>query len=491
MTTLEQHVIDALHERDPHQSEKRVKEAIAGALAAFDPSATVKITTYFNHTYAPDMVLRWAKDVERPVFLRFTDNLPELGEDISMLDKLDPLIFGLTTPELSESDEDHLDETSRQADVLLTTPAAVEELTTRESAAPTDRMLRNSLAHAGRGALVGSTDARDLADTFAKGFTDAAGGQVTGTREALNTIEHFFGEGQARRLNRVVQAVWEGGGSRLDQYPGDAELSSDVGSLPLLYLVQLMDTDDEGFWRGVGRNLTIEHLFELATADVARTNNFQHLVNANLDVLRARACQVVDMRLLDEKEPPELRWGVDLPVSQTPPALTLRGPGFHAFAARTGKLIESRLKKPAAGILVEEYVERTQSASVASVSASVGGTRLAISDDSGTTDSDVLTAATSSMPLAMVDKATVTTPTGRITIDFTRSTGIGVTKSDTLLAHVLLTSVTLLVPMDDEQQDALSDFLTVGSDTSAANDDEDDGQPAFDDLDDMDEDLDT
>ena len=45
--------------------------------------------------------------------------------------------------------------------------------------------------------------------------------------------------------------------------------------------------------------------------------------------------------------------------------------------------------------------------------------------------------------------------------------------------------------MDDEQQDALNDFLTVGSDTSAANDDEDDGQPAFDDLDDMDEDLDT
>lgn len=421
MTTLEQHVLDALHERDPRQSEHRVKKSIADALAAFDPSATLRVTTYFNHTFAPDMVLTWTKGVERPVFLRFTDNLPELGQDITMLDKLDPLVFGLSTPELSEVEEDQLDAKSREADVLLTTPAAVEELTARATPAPTDRMLRNSLAHAGRGAMMGSTDARDLADTFAQGFTSAAGGQVTGTREALSTIGRFFAEGQARRLNRVVQAVWEGGGSRLDQYPGDAELSTDVGSLPLLYLVQLMDTDDDGFWRGVGRNLTIEHLFDLAHADVAGTENFQHLVNANLDVLRARACQVLDMRLLDSKEPPELRWGVDLPVSETPPALTLRGPGFHAFAARIGKQIEPRLKKPGAGVAVDEYIERTQSASVSSVNVSVGGKHLAISDDSGTTDSEFLQAATRSLPSAVVDRATVSTPTGRITVDFPRS----------------------------------------------------------------------
>lgn len=481
MTTLEQHVRDALHERDPRQSEKRVKESIARALAAFDPSAEVKVTSYFNHTFAPDMVLSWAKAVERPVFLRFTDNVPDLSHDITMLDKLEPLVFGLTTPTLTEADEKRLDERSRQADVLLTTPSAVEELTTRATTAPTDRMLRNSLAHAGRGALVGSTEARDLADTFASGFTSAADGQVTGTRAALSTIEHFFGQGQARRLNRVVQAVWEGGGSRLDQYPGDAELSNDVGSLPLLYLVQLMDTDDEGFWRGVGRNLTIEHLFDLAQADVGHTENFQHLVNANLDVLRARACQVIDMRLMDHQAPPELRWGVDLPVSETPPALTLRGPGFQAFAARTGKQIEPRLQKSVAGIPVREYIERTQSASVASVNVSVGGKHLTISDDSGATDSKFLTTATSGLPAALVDKATASTPTGRITVDFHRGTGIVPTRSDTLLAHVLLASVTLLVPLEEDQRESLEDFLAVGVEASPDGDDDSD-QLAFDDL---------
>lgn len=467
MNTLEQHVLDALLDRDPRQSEHRVKETIAHALSTFDLSATLKITTYFNHTYAPDMVLSWGT-VERPVFLRFTDNVPELREDIEMLDKLDPLVFGLSTPALSAAEENQLDEQSREADVLLTTPAAVEELTDRETPAATDRMLRNSLAHAGRGALVGSSGARELADTFAQGFTSAAGGLVSGTRDALTTIEHYFADGQARRLNRVVQAVWEGGGSRLDQYPGDPELGADVGGLPLLYLVQLMDTGDASFWRGVGRNLTLEHLVELARSDVAGTENFQRLINANLDVLRARACQVLDMRLYDAKEPLGLRWGIDLPVSEVPPALTLRGRGFHAYATRNRNELEPRLKKTGHGVPVAEYIERTQSASMAAVNVSVGGKRIAISDDSGTTDSAFLKAATSGLPSALVDKATVATPTGRITVDFPQSTGTGVTKSDTLLAHLIQATTMMLVPLEPAVIDELTRFLAVGSQTSPA-----------------------
>ncbi|MEE1619269.1 hypothetical protein [Brachybacterium sp. J153] len=471
MTTLQQHVLDALLDRDPRQSEHRVKEAVAGALSTFDPSATLKITTYFNHTYAPDMMLSWG-EVERPVFLRFTDNIPELGQDIAMLDRLDPLVFGLSTPNLSNVDENRLDEKSRSADVLLTTPAAVEELTERRVPAATDRMLRNSLAHAGRGALVATSDARALADTFTRGFTSAASGQVAETRETLSTIEHYFAAGQARRLNRVVQAVWEGGGSRLDQYPGDAELSTDVGSLPLLYLVQLMDTEDKSFWRGVGRNLTIEQLFDLARADLAMTDNFQHLVNANLDVLRARACQVLDMRLLDADEPPEFRWGVDLPVSEIPPALMLRGPGFHAFATRNRKEIGPRLKKAERGVSVHDYIERSQSASVAAVNVSVGGKRIALSDDSGTTDSEFLETATTGLPSAVVDRATVSTPTGRITVDFPYGTGIGVTRSDTLLAHILQTTTTLVVPMEPDAKERLDAFLAVAPQEGTLDEDE-------------------
>lgn len=460
MNTLEQRVEAALLERDPRESEHRVKETVADALSTFDPSATVKVTSYFNHTFAPDMVLSWGK-AERPVYLRFTDNLPELGEDIELLDRKDPLVFGLSTPPAEAVQESRLDERSRAADILLTAPAAVEELFSRATPAATDRMLRNSLAHGGRGALVGKADANRLANSLDTGFTAASRGQVDGTRLALSAIGDFFAEGQARRLNRVVQAVWEGGGSRVDQYPGEPDLAAEVSDLSLVYLLQYMDTADSAFWRGVGRALTLDQLIALARADAAGRDSFQHLVNANLDVLRARACMVLDMSMYDNEEPLALTWTVDLPVRDTPPALTLRGPAFHAFVTRKKDDLEPRLPPAAGGLSVAEFVERTASAHVAAVNASVGGSHISLSDDSGTTNTHFVQAATSGLPNAQVDRATVSTPSGRITVDFAQRTGTGVTRSDTLAADLLLATSSLLVDLTTEQRDALTRFLAV------------------------------
>lgn len=460
MNTLESRVSDALSGRDPRQSEHRVKETVAAALQGFDPSAKLVLTSYFNHTYAPDMVLSWGK-AERPVFLRFTDNVPELARDIDGLDRLDPLVFGLSTPPEKAVTENRLDERSRRADVLLTTPSAVEQLTARPTPAATDRMLRNSLAHGGRGALVDTADADRLADTLRTGFDSAAGGNVNGTRQALATIGEYFADGQARRLNRVVQAVWEGGGGRLDQYPGDPDLSADVSDLSLTYLLQFMDTADPVFWRGVGRALTLDQLVALARADVASLDSFQHLVNANLDVLRARACLVLDMALLDGEEPPPLRWGVDLPVREGTPAVTLRGPAFHAFVTRTKENLDKRLPEPSSGLSVADFVDRATNSHVAGVSVSVGGKHLVLTDESGTTDSGFLQAATSALPSAQVDRATVSTPTGRVTVDFPQRTGTGVTRSDTLVADLLLATTGVLVPLPAVHRDALTAFLGV------------------------------
>ncbi|WOQ17585.1 hypothetical protein [Raineyella sp. W15-4] len=460
MKTLEQRVEDALLDRDPRESEFRVKETVADALSTFDPSATVKVTSYFNHTFAPDIVLSWGK-AERPVFLRFTDNLPELGEDIELLDRKDPLMFGLSTPPIEGVQENRLDERTRAADILLTTPAAVDELSARVTPAATDRMLRNSLAHGGRGALVGKAEANRLADSFDTGFTAASRGQVEATRLALTAIGDHFAGGQARRLNRVVQAVWEGGGSGIDQYPGDPDLAAEVSNLSLIYLLQYMDTANPAFWRGVGRALTLDQLVALAHADAAGLNNFQHLVNANLDVLRARACLVLDMSMYDNEEPLDLSWAVDLPVRDAPPALTLRGPGFHAFVTRKKEDLKPRLSPSAGGLSVTEFLDRTATAHVAAVNASVGDRHISLSDDSGTTDTDFVQAATSGLPDAQVDRATVSTPSGRITVDFAQRTGTGVTRSDTLVVDLLLATTSLLVDFTAEQREALTAFLTI------------------------------
>jgi len=460
VTTLEHRVEDALLDRDMRESEHRVKETVADALSTFDPSASVRVTSYFNHTFAPDMVLSWGK-AERSVFLRFTDNLHELSEDIDLLDRDDPLVFGLSTPSMDAVKETRLDERTRAADILLTTPSAVDELSSRGTLAATDRMLRNSLAHGGRGALIGPAEANGLADTFDNGFTAASRGQVGGTRLALNAISEYFADGQARRLNRVVQAVWEGGGSRLDQYPGDPELSAEVGDLSLIYLLQYMDPPNPAFWRGVGRTLNLEQLFALAKADVAGHESFQHLVNANLDVLRARACMVLDMSMYDSEAPPALRWGVDLPLRDTSPALTLRGPAFQAFVTRRKDELQPRLPAGAGGLSVADFVERTATAHVAAVNASVGGSHITLSDDSGTTHTDFVKAATSGLPNTQVDRATVSTLSGRVAVDFAQRCGTAVTRSDTLAADLLIATTSLLVDLNVEQRELLTTFLTI------------------------------
>lgn len=460
MNTLEDRVEEALYDPNPRESEHRVKAAVANALEAFDPSATLKITNYFNHTFAPDMVLSWGK-VERPVFLRFTDNLPELGHDIALLDNLDPFVFGLSTPPRDEAAESRLDERSRVADVFLTTPSAVEELTSRNEPAATDRMLRNSLAHAGRGAILSADEADQVADTLQAGVGAAEAGQVEGTRNALAMIDRYFGPGQAQRLGRVVQAVWEGSGSRLDQYPGDAELSTDVGALSLVYLLQFMDTAESAFWRGVGRGISVEQLVELARAGVAEHENFQHLVNANLDVLRARACLVQDTGALDD--PDQLRWHVELPVSDKAPALALRGPAFHAFITTGKEQLGGWMQPPGPGLPVETYVERADKAHIASVEVTGGGKHISVSDESGNTDSAFLQTTTQAIPAARVDKATVITLSGRVNVDFPRRTGTGVTRSDTLAADLVHATASLLVPLSPDELTDLSEFLKIGT----------------------------
>ncbi|MFT3832538.1 MAG: hypothetical protein QM711_04350 [Micropruina sp.] len=460
MNGLEQLVEDALLDRDPRQSEHRVKETVASALAAFDPSAKLTLTSYFNHTYAPDMVMSWGR-AERPVFLRFTDNVPELGRDIDQLDRVDPLVFGLSTPPAKAVESNHLDERARRADVLLTGPAAVEELTERPVPAATDRMLRNSLAHGGRGAVLARNEAGRLADSLRTGFDSATAGKVDATRHALATIGDYFSTDQAKRLTRVVQAVWEGGGARLDQYPGEADLSSDISDLSLGYLLQFMDTAEPAFWRGVGRGLTLDQLATLARANMAALDNFQHLVNRNLDVLRGRACLVLDMRLIDGDEPPALHWGVDLPVRETPPAVTLRGPGFHAFVTRTKEELEPRIAPPGPGLTVHEFVERTNSVSVAAVSVSVGGNHINLSADNGTTDSDFVRTTTSAHPSASVDRATVITPSGRVSVDVPQRTGTGVTRTENLIADLLTATIGLLVPLPAGDGSGLVRFLDI------------------------------
>lgn len=458
VTDLSKRLHEALMDPDPRESETRIKASVADAMAAFDPSAKVSLTSYFNHSLAPDMVLSWGK-VERQVFLRFTDNVRELVHDIDQLGRLDPLVFGLSTPSADAVEDNSIHERSKQADVLFTAPDALDALTHRDAPAATDRMLRNSLAQGGRGALVDGTRATSLADTVHDGFDAASTGAVSSTRMAVTAIGEYFREGQAKRLNRVMQAVWEAAGARLDQFPGAADLSERLSDLSLLYLLQFMDTPDAAFWRGIGRGLDFGQVLSLQPiADLA---NFQHLLNANLDVLRARACYILDMSLFDEDAQAYL-WGIDVKAGEGSVVLTLRGPGFQAFITRSKDELESRVPtEDRACPDVGAFTERASVTRLVAVDVSGGGKHVSFRDDNDTFDTRFVGAATSQLTSPFVDKATVATPSGRVTVDFKRSTGTGITKSETSLRDLVKPSVNLLVALRPTWREALDLFLSV------------------------------
>ena len=477
---LEARLYAALDDPNPFESEKRIKETVADALLSLDPSASLDVTRYFNHSYAPDMVLSWGKKDSRQVFLRFTDDVPALNDDIRRLESLDPLVFGLSTPRPEALAESHIDDVAREADALFAAPQAVDVLSTPEHSTPTYRMLRNSLAQGGRGSLATTNEATDLAKTVNDGFDAASDGVVTGTRLALDAIGRFFRPTQATRLTRVMQAVWERT-SRADLFPGEAQVTGRLNDLSLAYLLQYMDTDDGAFWSGVGRTLDLDQV--LALSGVAHLPNFQYLLNSNLDVIRARAVLVLDMALLDGKEPELFVWSIQPKTATAAPAVSLRGPGFQALATSKKEDLLARLASAAhAGIDIDTFIARATAANLSAVEVTVGGMRVQVSTSGGQFDQAVLANATGSLHSPLVDRALVSTPSGRATVDFGQMTGTARTHAEPLMADILAASVTLLADLQPDERSGVLGFLAHAAPDAATGEDtlplDEAGQPS-------------
>src|SRR5262245_12067356 len=78
------------------ESATAVKRAVARSLSAVDPGVTIETTDYFNHSFAPDLVLRWERPgqhEERFVFLRFNDEPEWITEELPRLEHRHPVVY--------------------------------------------------------------------------------------------------------------------------------------------------------------------------------------------------------------------------------------------------------------------------------------------------------------------------------------------------------------------------------------------------------------
>ena len=448
---------DGLFDPSPEHSISRVKNAVAAELSALDASADIRATEYFNHTFAPDFVLKWADNSERHVFLRLSYDKKALAEDLALIDKRDPFIFGLTPSESTVGDEG-VTAAVESTGGMFAEPDSLETLIERKSIDSTARMLSNAIVQGGRGLFIGET-ASELSKTVSAGFSAASAAESHGTASAVGALKVWLDAPQAHRMTKVLQAVWEGNSGASSSFPGgEIDLSGRLDAESLRYLLTYMDTTDDDFWRRVGRQLQLSDLEQL---DFEGTHaNVQRLIKANLDVLRARATHLVDdpLGLAEIERESGFAW------SNRRGRVAFEGPGFFMLVGSSKKDLSDIKPNTKQPVSVASFVERAQDADLVEVKLQAASEEMTLHNRDEKIDAIRLHGFAEQLNTTPnVVQTVVSTPTGRITVDLESSTAVGVTKSHVLMADLLAHSLPLVRTLPRELRESVSQYLTYES----------------------------
>ncbi|MDE8670896.1 hypothetical protein PY310_20200 [Pseudarthrobacter sp. H3Y2-7] len=448
-------ILSALEIRSPQDSINAVKIAVIKELEALDSSVSIHDTSYFNHTFAPDLVLSWREKAERPVYLRFTDNLDELKDGMSKIDVLNPMFFGLTSP-LPGSDEAYvsLEKTAQDNHALVTDAEGIDTLIERRQSNAGVNLLSQALTRGGKG-LLARPQVEEVTRAISDGFTGALETRSDATRLAVATIDQYLDEPQAARMTRVLQAVWEGSEGRLDQFPGPADFSRMLNDDSLQYILDVVGAEDPDFWRRIGRALTVTQLSNMHVTDT-NAQGFQQLVNANLDVIRCRAAAVNSTNATLGSEENKFLWSV------RGGTLAFEGSDFTAFIGDRKEDVDNRANGPQIGIDVEVLSRKSVGMKVSEVTLRDGGSAIQFMSDEGVgQDGRLATLAADLSASSRAEKAVVLIPDGQLSLNFKEATATAKTRSTPLMAHLLVAAMPLLHEFADERHEALEAFLHV------------------------------
>ena len=181
---------------DASSSIAAVQQEVIDSFREADASVGWHTTGYFNHTYVPDLVLKWEnqKD-ERHVFLRASDNESYLREDIDLLRGKDPIfvpLHGLAERKLEAASStgpdqaaDALQATSVSAHALITQPESIRAL---GQTTPQEQRINSLTARAvlqGGAGVITPDFASSFNEVIAGGFRGALLGDEAATSEAL------------------------------------------------------------------------------------------------------------------------------------------------------------------------------------------------------------------------------------------------------------------------------------------------------------------
>jgi hypothetical protein len=462
MKTEFQRAIDTVADYDDPESKITViKQAVRREVVEADPTVDTHFTDYFNHSVAPDIVLRWpGENKERLLFVRQTGNADWLLNDLKFVSAYQPLIFTLegidAAPGLTEQNRrESLDEAAIAGGTWITDPSGTEAVSGVRAQSPVLGMLSQALVRGGRGVFNGA-EIHNLADATEDGFEAAVNGSGLVAQSAIRAIERHLDAEQSGRITRVLRAVWEGHGSEAARFPA----TSSIGKLTaddLSYLLEITSDGTAEFWHRIGRSVSTELLGHIQVDDPSA--NLQALVSASLHVLQAKG-----MRLLHE--PLRLGESEDFPrwvVARG--CLALRGLNWTAYvAARRARELPvandsdksempdlDTLKYRAAGSEVRiTEVKLANSHRAITYESTKGGEILG---------DDELSQIEAGLGDVRVDKATAALPAGGfVEIDFPRRTAVGEHDAPFLLGPLLSSALPLL---SDFSPDELAELRRI------------------------------
>jgi hypothetical protein len=449
-----------LHD-DPDGRISVIKQAVASEVSAVDPTVTTRFTDYFNHSIAPDIVLRWPSENnrERLLYVRPRANARWLLNELPFICSHRPLVFTLedldgdiAEKKVVHADRGLLEERATAADTWITDPSGTEAVSVVRTQSHVAGMLSRALVRGGRGVSDGQ-EIRSLANAAEDGFEAASTGGVPRTRSAVEAIETHLDAEQSGRLTRLLRAVWEGNGSDSALFPATPELGR-LTADDLSYLLTITSQGSARFWQRIGRTVSTELLGSIQAEDPSP--NLQALVSASLETLQAKGIRLISepVRLNEEEVFP--RWTV------IRGCLALRGLNWTTYVAarRSDELPPAdeegmpdlkTLRERAAA----HYVRITE-------------VQLARADRAITYEStegmeilrdDALSRIEENLSGALVDKVSAVLPEGgKVEIDFPHRTALGLTSATFLLGPLMRTVLPLL---SDFTQNEMADLRPV------------------------------
>lgn len=430
----------------PRDTIQRVKSAVIQGIEALDARAKIHSTEYFNHSFAPDLVLRWADGRDRYVYVRLTSDVEATVDDIARVAAQKPIIFQVIPGELPAERIAHeaVQERAQRDATLVTNARGVEALANARQQDSVVGLLTGALAEHGRG-VVDDRRAAAVTASVSQGFAGARELKVDAVVEAASVVDELLETVSAAKMHRLLQAVWIGSGGRSDLFPSRTEVGTELDDASLAFLLDQAEIADLEFWRRVSSGIDLARLGHLVGGS---WSNLRWLITANLHRLEARVCHVVDAQQgLDEIGQDALAWVIHRG------RLALRSQSFYAYVAELSADLQDIPGTGTDGISIEQLRARSAGrTTITSVWLADAREEVAFTSvlNEDVVQSGRIDAVATSLGGTRVRRARAILPGGKaLVLDLASSSASSVTRATLSLAEIVGYGLPLLRELDD------------------------------------------